>query len=176
MMEVSWSEAIRRRFPETVVLVVSCDKKGRPNIMPAGWSMITSDIPPMLAVSIGHSRYTHELIEEIGEFVLAFPNEEMKDLIESTGSCSGRCVDKFANYGIRTLKSKYVGPPLIKNAVACFECKVRGRIITGDHTIFAGEALTCYVSERYKDRLYNFGKGTSGHRTLKTIPKGSDET
>lgn len=157
MIEVSWSEAIRRKYPEPVVLVVSCDSEGKPDVMPAGWSMVTSGIPPMLAVSIGHPRYTHKLIEETGEFVLVFPNEEMKSLINFTGSCSGRDVDKFAEYGIETLRSKYVKPPLIKDSVACFECKVKGKLVTGDHTIFAGEVLASHLSEKYKNRLYNFG-------------------
>lgn len=166
MIEVSWSEAIRRKYPEPVVLVVSCDREGKPDVMPAGWSMVTSGVPPMLAVSIGHGRYTHQLIEETGEFVLVFPSEEMKSLIEYTGSCSGRDVDKFAEYGIETLKPKYVKPPLIKDAVACFQCRVRGKLKTGDHTIFAGEVLTSHVSEEYKDRLYNFG-----NNEFRIIPK-----
>jgi len=157
MIEVSWAEAIGRKYPEPVVLVISCDSEGKPNIMPAGWSMVTSGIPPMLAISIGHGKYTHELIEETGEFVLAFPNEEMKGLIEYAGSCSGRDVDKFTEYGIEPLRSKFVKPPLIKDAVACFECKVKGKLLTGDHTIFAGEVLASYISEKYRDRLYNFG-------------------
>jgi len=115
--------------------------------------MITSGTPPMLAVSIGHKRYTHELIEETGEFVLAFPNEEMNDLIDFTGSCSGRNTDKFVEYGIATSESKHVKPPLIKDAVACFECKVKGKFLTGDHTIFAAS----HISEKYSARLYNFG-------------------
>jgi len=166
MIEVEWSEAIRRKYPEPVVLVVSCDREGRPNVMPAGWSMVTSAVPPMLAVSIGHRRYTHKLIEETGEFVIVFPSEVMGDLINYTGSCSGRDVDKFKEYNIETLKSKYVRPPLIKDAVACFECKVRGKLVTGDHTIFAGEVLASYVSEKYKDRLYNFGDDR-----YRTIPR-----
>ncbi len=156
MLEVEWPEAIRRKYPEPVVLVVSCDSEGKPNVMPAGWSMITSNVPPMLAVSIGHTRYTHDLIEETGEFVLVFPSEEMSDLINYTGSCSGRNVDKFTKYNIETVKSKLVKPPLIENAVACFECKVRGKLVTGDHTIFAGEVLASYISEKHKYRLYNF--------------------
>jgi len=159
MIEVSWSEAIKRKYPEPVVLVVSCDKKGKPDVMPAGWSMVTSGKPPMLAISVGHERYTHKLIEETEEFVIVFPNEKMKGLIEYTGSCSGREVDKFSEYGIETVKSRYVKPPLIKDAVACFECKVRGKLVTGDHTIFAGEVLASYVSKEYKNRLYNFGEG-----------------
>jgi len=165
VIEVSWDEAIRRKYPEPVVLVVSCDREGKPNVMPAGWCMVTSGRPPMLAVSIGHGRYTHKLIEETGEFVIVFPNEEMKEMVEYTGSCSGRDVDKFKAFGIETLKAKRVKPPLIKDAVACFECKVRGRLVTGDHTIFAGEVVASHISEKYRYRLYNFG-----NNLFKTIP------
>ncbi|MCW4020326.1 MAG: flavin reductase family protein [Candidatus Bathyarchaeota archaeon] len=164
MVEVSYSEAMGRRFPEIVVLVISCDSEGKPDVMPAGWSMLTSGKPPMVAVSIGHTRYTHELIEETGEFVLAFPNEEMKEFVRYAGSCSGRDIDKFADSGVETLKSKCVKPPLLKDAVACFECKVREKLVTGDHTIFAGEVLASHVSEKYKERLYNLGQ-----RRFKTI-------
>ena len=164
MIEVPWSEAIGRKYPEPTVLVVSCDNAGRPNVMPAGWSMVTSGKPPMLAVSIGHKRYTYRLIEETGQFVLAFPNEDMKDLIDLTGSCSGTDTDKFSEYGIAALQSKHVKPPLIRDAVACFECQVRGKLVTGDHKIFAGEVLASYTSEKYTERLYNFGKGA--HSTI----------
>jgi len=156
MKEVKWSEAIRRKYPEPVVLVVSCDSNGKPNVMPAGWSMVTSGSPPMLAVSIGHTRYTYELIKKINEFVLVFPSEKMKGLIDPLGSCSGRDVDKFAEYNIETIKSKYVKPPLMKDSVACFECRVAGELMTGDHTIFAGEVLASYISDKHKYRLYNF--------------------
>jgi flavin reductase (DIM6/NTAB) family NADH-FMN oxidoreductase RutF len=154
--EVKWAEAIRRKYPEPVVLVVSCDLNGKANVMPAGWSMVASSSPPMLAVSIGHARYTYELIKETGEFVIVFPSEEMRGLIDPLGSCSGRNVDKFAEYGIEAIKSKHVRPPLIKDSVACFECKVAGELITGDHTIFAGEVLASYISDKYRYRLYNF--------------------
>ncbi|MCW4019688.1 MAG: flavin reductase family protein [Candidatus Bathyarchaeota archaeon] len=164
MIEVSWSEAIRRKYPEPTILVVSCDRKGKPNVMPAGWSMVTSGTPSMLAVSIGHARYTYRLIEETGQFVLVFPNEDMKDLIDLTGSCSGTDTDKFSEYRIATLEPKYVKLPLIRDAVACFECKIRGKLVTGDHTIFAGEVLAAYISEKYTDRLYNFGNGA--HSTI----------
>jgi len=165
MKEVGWPEAVRRKYPEPVVLVVSCDASGKPNVMPAGWSMVSSGRPPMLAISVGHGRYTHKLIEETNEFVLVFPSEEMKSLIDYTGSCSGRDVDKFAKYKIETIKSKHVKPPLIKDAVACFECRVRGKLVSGDHTIFAGEVLASYISDKYKHRLYNFGDGK-----FRTIP------
>jgi len=165
MREAEWLEAIKRKYPEHVVFVVACDSSGKPNVMPAGWCTIASANPPMLAVCISHRNYTHKLIEETGEFVIVFPNEEMADLIKYTGSCSGRHVDKFAECAIETVNSKYVKPPLIKDAVACFECKVRGKMTAGDHTIFVGEVLASYVSEKYRYRLYNFGDGI-----FRTVP------
>lgn len=165
MRETGWSEAIGRKYPEPVVLIVSCDKEGRPNVMPAGWSMVASGEPPMLAISIAHRNYTHDLIEQTGEFVLVFPSGKMKSLIEQTGSCSGRNVDKFSKYKIKTRKPKYVKPPLIEDAVACFECRVRGKVTAGDHTIFVGEVLASYISDTHQNRLYNFGGGE-----FRTIP------
>lgn len=41
----------------------------------------------------------------------------------------------------------------MRDAVACFECKVRGKLVTGDHTIFAGEILASYITDKYKERL-----------------------
>jgi len=157
LVEVDWAEAIARKYPEHVVFVISCDSSGRPNIMPAGWCMIASGKPPMLATAISQANYTHELIRETGEFVIAFPNEKMGELIRQTGSCSGRDVDKFSKFKIETVKSKHVRPPLLQDAVACFECILKGELTTGDHTIFAGEVLASYISDRYKHRLYNFG-------------------
>jgi len=166
MIEVPWAEAIRRKYPEPVVLVISCDSDGKANVMPAGWSMIAAGNPPMLAVAIDQSNYTHQLIKETGEFVLAFPSGHMQKVIEYTGSRSGRDTDKFVECRLETLSSKHVKPPLLKEAVSCFECKLRGKLETGDHTIFAGEVLASYISEKYKDRLYNFGNGR-----FWTIPK-----
>ena len=82
----------------------------------------------------------------------------MGQLIKDTSACSGRDTDKFSKFNIETLESKYIRPPLIKDAVACFECKVRGKLDTGDHTLFVGESLASYISEKYQDRLYNFGR------------------
>ena len=120
----------------------------------------------MLATAISQANYTHDLIKETGEFVIAFPNEEMGELIsEQPGSCSGRDVDEFAEFKIETVKSKHARPPLLQDAVACFECIVRGELTTGDHMIFAGEVLASYISDRYKYGLYNLGD-----RKFRTIP------
>ena len=155
MKEVSASEAWKRKYPESVVLVASMDKEGHPNIITLGWSMCTSFVPPMVAISVGKTRYSHKLIAEGKEFVLAFPHEGMKEEVLYCGTHSGREVDKFKKTGLTAVPGKHVRPPLIKECLMNMECRVVGELDTGDHTIFAGEILTAYVSEKSGKRLYH---------------------
>lgn len=141
--------------PENIVLVVSINEAGKANLMPAGWHMRTSFSPPMLAVSIGKTRYTHRLLSEQKEFVVAFPGEGMENVVEFCGSCSGENVDKFKECNIRTEKAKFVSPPLLKDARANFECKIIKTLETGDHTIFVGEVIGAYENkDKEKILLY----------------------
>ena len=157
MKKVEVSEAWAKKYPEPVVLVTSIIN-GKPNIIPLGWSMITSFVPPMMAISIGHSRYSHEIINKTKEFILAYPNEDMGKEVLYCGTHSGREVDKFKETGLKSSPAKLVKPPLLTEAVANFECKVVSQSDTGDHTIFAGEVVTAYVSSEKKRRLYTLDK------------------
>lgn len=157
MKKVSVEEAWKRKYPEPVVLAVSVDAEGKANIIALGWCMPTSFEPPMMAISVGKTRYSHKLISECREFVVAFPSEEMAKEVLYCGTHSGRDVDKFKESGLVAVPAKKVRPPLIEGCVANFECKVVGEIETGDHTIFAGEVVAAHVSEEKKGRLYNLG-------------------
>ena len=158
MKEVQPQEAFQKKYPEQVVLVVTWDEKNnRPNIITLGWSMQTSFNPPMIAISVGKTRHSHGLISKTKEFVLCFPTEKMEKEVLFCGSTSGSQTDKFKEIGLTPIPSKKVKPPLIKECLACFECKVAGILDTGDHTIFAGEVLKAYISETPSKRIYNFG-------------------
>ena len=158
LREVPVKEAWRRKYPERTVLVVSISKDGKPNIITVGWNMPTSGKPPMIAISIGHTRYSHKLISETGEFVVALPSEDMLDALILCGTRSGREVDKFKATGLTPVKAKYVKPPLIAEATVNMECRVVASLETGDHTIFVGEILAAYVSEEDKPILFNMGE------------------
>lgn len=162
MIESTIEEALKRKYPEQVVLAVCISRDGIPNIITLGWAMSTSIQPPMCAISIGHPRYSHQLILDTGEFALCFPSVEQKDAVIYCGTYSGRDYNKFKETGLLQIPSKYIKPPLIADSVAAFECRVSGTLETGDHTIFAGEILTAYISEKKIKRLYNFGEFFSG--------------
>ncbi len=163
MKQVGYSQAIKSKFPEPVALAVSIDEKhGRPDIVTLGWAMCTSNDPPMLAISVGHTRYSRETIARTGEFVLAFPSAEQAQASLFCGTCSGRTHDKFAESDLTPLPSSQVAPPLIAGACANFECKVVATCESGDHTIFVGEVVASHVSDPPKPRLYTLPDGTLG--------------
>ena len=148
MKKVSFSdtEPFWKR-PERVVLAVALKPDGNGNIITLGWKMRTSFKPPMFAVSVGKTRYSHDLIARNREFVLAFPGESAAKDVLYCGTHSGRAVDKFAGTSFTPIDASIVKAPLIRECVANFECRVAGSMDTGDHTIFAGEVVACWLSD-----------------------------
>jgi len=165
MKESTWQEfrTLCAR-PERIVWAVAAHD-GRRSICPLGWKMNTSHKPLMMAVSVAPSRFTHELIRRSGEFVLAWPGEDLAEATLFCGTRSGRDVDKFAETGLTPLPARYVKAPLIAECVANLECRVAGTLRTGDHTIFAGEILAVWVNENPKRVLCSIDE-SSGYDFL----------
>jgi flavin reductase (DIM6/NTAB) family NADH-FMN oxidoreductase RutF len=153
------SEAWERKFPEQVVMVTTVSPDGQPNIITLGWAMPTSNDPLLCAISIGLTRYSHELLEGVPEFVLAFPAEDMEKAMMLCGTRSGRDVDKFQEAELTAIPAAIVRPPLIGEAVTNMECRAVSTHLTGDHTIFVGEIVAAHHSTRRLRRLYNLGGG-----------------
>jgi flavin reductase (DIM6/NTAB) family NADH-FMN oxidoreductase RutF len=158
MRDASFNEAnqlIAR--PSRVVLAVSVDDEEKANIIPLGWKMNTSFKPPMFAISVGLTRYSHRLIKEGREFVLAWPSEDMVEQVLYCGTRSGRSSDKFKEAGLTALAAAKVRPPLIEECVVNFECVLFDQLDTGDHTIFVGEVVASHVADAPKRNLISIG-------------------
>ncbi len=153
----AYAEANARKYPEPIAWATCVDADGNPNAIALGWCMCTSFVPPMLAISVGHTRYSHDLIDRAGEFVVVFPSERMVDATWVVGTKSGRDGDKMAESGVALLPGTVVNASLVDDAVACFECKVAGKLVTGDHTIFAGEVVASHVGPEDANRIYTLG-------------------
>ena len=151
--------------PERIVWAVA-EHGGQRSICPIGWKMNTSARPHMMAISISPARFTHELIAASGEFVLAWPGEDLADATLLCGTTSGRSIDKFAEAGLTAMPASLVQAPLVGECIANLECRLAGKLATGDHTIFAGEILAVWVSERPKRPLC-LVDGSSGYETIK---------
>ncbi|MFC1601787.1 flavin reductase family protein [Candidatus Sumerlaeota bacterium] len=146
MKKIARSE-LKRTYNRPHVLAWVAVKHGeRQTICPVGWHMQTSHQPLMMAVSLHPNRFAHELLREARAFVLAFPGEDMAEATLELGTKSGRDYDKFATHGLTVLNGE-LGQPLIAECLLNMECKVIGALLTGDHTIFAGEVAAIWQSE-----------------------------
>jgi flavin reductase (DIM6/NTAB) family NADH-FMN oxidoreductase RutF len=154
MQEISWNEALEWGSPYPYALATTVGKDGRPNIIGLAWWTIVSWDPQMIAISVGHGRYSHECLEHRGEFVLCLPAEEQKDGAWLCGTTTGRKIDKFSAGGFQQVPAKVVAPPLIEGSTVAYECKVANTVAAGDHTLFIGEVVAIHGSPERTRHLY----------------------
>ncbi len=155
MKEINLSKAIELGSPYPYTLVVTVDKEEKPNIMGLSWWTLTCMQPPMIAISVGRTRYTHECLECSGEFVLCFPSEKQAKGAWLCGIKSGRKVDKLGETGFITSSSKVVRPPVIEGSTLAYECKVTGQMECGDHTLYNAEIVAIHGDTQRAKHLFS---------------------
>jgi len=157
--QVDYSEAIKTKYPEQCIVAIAKDKNGKPNPMTMGWTMITSGSPPMMAISMGTTRYTAEAVRHSKCFTIAFPSAEQAKAVIFFGTTSGRDIDKFKEFPTAIEPAKQIDSVLMTDAVANFECQLESEFVTGDHLIFVGRIVASHVNTTPKKRLYITGSG-----------------
>ncbi len=157
--QVDYSEAIKTKYPEQVVIAIAKDKADRANPVTLGWTMIASGTPPMMAIAVAKKHYSIGTIRHSKSFTIAFPSSDMADDALFFGSKSGRDVDKFAEFDCKTEPAKEIDSVLLSDAVANFECTLESEAEAGDHIIFIGKIIASHTNTEQKKRLYTVGSG-----------------
>lgn len=114
------------------------------NVMAAHWLMQVSFKPRMVALSLENDARTLANIRETRVFSVNVMGEDSRELIASflqpanpakvigRGTSASGIVDKLAGVPHRAMST---GCPVLKDALAWFECEVEGGLPTGDHTL-----------------------------------------
>ncbi|MBN1803640.1 MAG: flavin reductase family protein [Sedimentisphaerales bacterium] len=157
--KAEYSEAIRTKYPEQVVIAIAKDKTGRANPVTLGWTMIVSGNPPMMAIAVAKKHYSIETITHSRCFTISFPSDQMGEAALFFGSESGLNIDKFARFDCKTEPAQEIDSVLLSDAVANFECILESQIPAGDHIIFVGRIVASHVNTEAKKRLYTVGSG-----------------
>ncbi len=138
------------KFMNTVTMAIMETPEGKHNLITLEWFMRTSINPPMLAISIGHTRYSYECLQNTKSFNLCYPSTEMIEAVKICGSKSGRDIDKLKEINEPYFPGRYRKVPILKNAVANFECELVSQVRSGDHTIFVGEVKYAWLGDEKK--------------------------
>lgn len=140
--------------PVPAVLITCRDENGKANAMTAAWAGTICSDPVMVSVSIRKNRYSHDIIEKSGEFVMCLTNRAMVRATDYCGIYSGAKVDKFNLPGqlhITKEDAKLVKAPCIKESPVCLECKVKQILELGSHDMFIAEVVSTDIDESLLD-------------------------
>lgn len=124
------------------VYVISTRLGDKVNAMTAAWVARASFSPPLITVSIGKTRFSHDMISASGVFAINVLGTDNIDTGKHYGLKSGRKTDKFAGIEYDT---KVTGSPILRGCVAWMDCRVISSHDAGDHTLFIARVLDAGV-------------------------------
>ena len=148
--------------PVPAVMVSVTDKEGKSNIITVAWAGTVCTNPPMVSISVRPSRYSYQILEETGEFVINLTNESLVKVCDYCGVVSGRDVDKFAKTGLTPIPMEHVHAMGIDESPVNMECKITEKRELGSHTMFIAEVVGVTVDDRYMDETGKFHINESG--------------
>lgn len=146
------------------VLCTVVDAAGRTNLLTLGWGQVGPGYHghPVFSIAVTPRRYSWRFLEEVGEFVIAVPDDELREAAALCGRASGRDTDKFAAAGLTCVPSRHVRAPSIAECPLNIECRVYARIVPPhmlltpehrdspvdlQHTIYFSEVLGTYLRD-----------------------------
>lgn len=148
--------------PVPAVMVSVTDKEGKSNIITVAWAGTVCTNPPMVSISVRPSRYSYQILEETGEFVINLTNESLVKACDYCGVVSGRDVDKFAKTGLTPIPMEHVHAMGIDESPVNMECKITEKWELGSHTMFIAEIVGVTVDDQYMDETGKFHINESG--------------
>ena len=164
-----------RKLPIRPVYLVSSEYGGKKNIVSVGMFAYFSGKPTMVRVGLAPSRFSYELIQKSGAYVVNVVDEKLIEAVKVCGEISGRDVDKFELAKLTAVLASKVSAPIIGESPLSIECKVVQSVEVGDHVWFMGEVLAVHVREGYdwEDGLLLKWVGEDGfyHKVGKMVGK-----
>ncbi len=149
-------------YPVPVVMVSCGLPGGKPNIITVAWAGTVCSDPVMVSISVRSERYSHEIIDKTGEFVINLVTKELTFATDYCGVRSGRDTDKFREMGLTAQPSQKVKAPGIAESPLNMECVVKEVKRLGSHDMYIAEVVNITVDDRYMDEKGKFDLNSAG--------------
>ena len=144
-------------------VMVSCGRKGEtPNIITIAWTGTICSDPAMVSISVRPERYSHDIIEQTGEFVINLVTDSLTRACDWCGVRSGRDIDKFKEMKLTAYKSDIMDAPAIEESPVNIYCRVKKTERLGSHDMFIAEVVGVTVDEEYMDEKGRFDLRATG--------------
>ena len=147
MSKITWKSGTFE-YPIPAVMV-SCGTMQKSNIITVAWTGVVNTNPAMVYISVRPERYSHDLIQQSGEFVINLTTQKLAFATDWCGVKSGKDIDKFEKMHLTKEKADFVKCPMIEEAPVSIECKVKEVKKLGSHDMFLAEVLAIHADEKY---------------------------
>ena len=149
MSKISWQGgALLAPVPPCLV---TCGTADHPNVFTVAWTGILNTKPPRTYIAVRPTRYSYELIQSQGEFVINLTTEDLVKAADTCGVVSGRTVNKFQRCGLTPVPATKVSAPLLQESPLSLECKVRQVIEMETHHLFLADIVAVTVEKTLVD-------------------------
>lgn len=146
-------------FPRPAVLISARGPDGQMGLMTASWIGMACSTPPMVAVGIRDTRFTHGLVESSREFVVNITTSRHEQVVEFCGAESSHSVDKFRALGLSHSPAETVDAPILDDCPINLECQVRHMLPLGSHDLFVAEIVRVQVDPVFLDEDGELNQG-----------------
>ena len=145
-------------------VMVSCQREGeKPNIITVAWTGTVCTNPPMVYISVRPQRYSYDILDETGEFVINLTTEKLVKATDYCGVKSGRDVDKWKEMNLHQVKAETLEySPLILESPVNIECKVVEIKELGSHHMFLANVTAVHADEAYLNEQNKFELNNTG--------------
>ena len=138
-------------------VMVSCKRENeKANIITLAWAGTVCSDPAMVSISVRPERFSHDIIQERGEFVINLVTRSLVEACDWCGVRSGRDYDKFREWKLHEYISEYMATPAISESPVNLYCKVTQVTPLGSHDMFLAEITGITVDEAYMDEAGKF--------------------
>lgn len=139
------------RWPSGVAIVTTDGTLGRHGMTASSFCSLSLD-PPLVLVCMDRRIRSHQLIEEHGVFAVSVLGRDHIGLGRRFAGMEPGVKDRFEDAAWET---RVTGSPVLTDAAAWVDCKVRHAYPGGDHTIFVGEVVDARVPRLVSPLLFH---------------------
>jgi len=96
------------------VTLITSAHAGKTNVMAASWAMPLDYDPPKVLLVLDATSYSRVLVDASGEFGLQIPKRRIAEKTVAVGQSSGRDLDKFAHFDLKTFPAQKIAAPMLR--------------------------------------------------------------
>ena len=134
----------------------NADRTGVANIITVAWTGTVCSDPAMLSISVRPERYSHDIIEASGEFVVNLVTEKLARAADWCGVKSGREYEKFKEMHLTEYVSDFMDTPAILESPVNIYCKTKEILRLGSHDMYVAEVTGVTVEDEYMNEKGRF--------------------